>query len=76
MKTSNSIDNPWDKKTQIKFRTSEFFNEALNSFWRHLKKDYPEKYGMVNSKGKLKDGLHVSFGEAIQKLMLRRKLQS
>ena len=53
MKTSNSIDNPNDKKTQIKFRTSEFFNEALNSFWRHLRKDYPEKYGMVNSKGDL-----------------------
>ena len=51
MKTSNSIDNPSEKNTQIKFRTSAFFSEALDSFWRHLRKDYPEKYGMANGKG-------------------------
>ena len=51
MKTIHSIDNPWEKNTQIKFRASAFFNEALDSFWRHLKKDYPEKYGDINSKG-------------------------
>jgi hypothetical protein len=51
MKTSNSIDNPFGKNTQVKFRTSAFFSEKLDMFWRHLRNAYPEKYGDVNGKG-------------------------